>query len=80
MWTSENQALLFASMFWGGLLSTIPAGWLADRYGPKNLCLGSVMVNVIGTMITPFVAEHAGYLGLFAVRFVMGFGQVKLSC
>lgn len=75
VWTSDQQAMLFAAIFWGGLISGFPAGWLADRYGPKNLVLLSVLSNILGSVLSPVSADRGGYAALFVVRFIMGVGQ-----
>ncbi len=69
--------MIFAAIFWGGLISSVPAGWLADRYGPKNMILFSVLSNIVGSLLTPVAVTRGGHVALFVVRFIMGVGQVK---
>ena len=60
---------------WGGLFSCFPAGWLSDRYGPKNLLFLNLLVNLAGVALTPLTAVKTGYIGMFALRCIIGAGQ-----
>ncbi len=79
VWNSDQQGLVFSALGWGGMLSAIPSGWLADRYGPKNLLFANGVVNVIGVLLTPITALRGGFLALFVLRFIIGAGQVSAS-
>ncbi len=79
VWSGVEQAFLFSAIFWGGLLSGFPAGWLADRYGPKILCFAGVAVCMVSTLLTPVTSTQLGHVWLFVLRFIMGIGQVTAS-
>jgi hypothetical protein len=76
IWTSRQISFIFSAIFWGGLLTGIFSGWLADRYGPKNILLVACFVHVLGSFLTPIVAMHTGFYGMIITRFIMGLGQV----
>lgn len=69
---------MFSAFFIGGLITTLPAGWLADRYDPKTLVTVSITLSTLGCFLSPITAQTGGYIGLVVLRFIMGlFGQVS---
>lgn len=74
-WTSQERAIIFASFYLGGFFATIATEPLNRLIGATRLVLYGAIVNVIGTFMTPFVAEQIGPYPLVGVRLVMGFGQ-----
>uniref|UniRef100_A0A914UR20 Major facilitator superfamily (MFS) profile domain-containing protein n=1 Tax=Plectus sambesii TaxID=2011161 RepID=A0A914UR20_9BILA len=80
-WTSTQISLIFSAIFWGGLVTGVFSGWLADRYGPKNILLAACVVHVIGSFLTPTIAVRVGFYGMVGIRFIMGLGQgVTIPC
>lgn len=72
--------MVIAAMNWGGILTVIPAGFLADRYSPKLIVTASLSLSFIGCMLTHVTAIYLKLWGIFVVRFLMGLmGQVR-SC
>lgn len=68
---------MFSALFIGGLLATLPAGWLADRYDPKTLVSVGILATTVGCFLSPVTAQKGGYVGLIVLRLLMGlFGQV----
>ena len=68
--------LVLASFFYGYIVTQIPGGMLAEKYGGKWVfglgCLGTTIL----TLVTPIAAYHS--LGmLLAVRVLEGFGEVQ---
>ena len=55
-WSSSEQAVVHSAFFWGGLASSVPGGWLTDRYGSRNLMALGILLNSMGAMATPAVA------------------------
>ena len=51
------------------------AALLIDWLGATRVVLAGAIVNVIGTLLTPFVAQNLGPYVLLIVRFFMGAGQ-----
>ena len=63
------------AFFYGYLITQIPGGWLAERYGGKMVFgIGIVMTSVL-TLVTPLAAESSVWL-LVAVRAAEGFFEV----
>jgi len=64
----------FISMAWSTnlLIAALCAplgGWLADRYGPKNVLLISAMIGALGTGTVVFFGQHE-------IVFFMGYGVI----
>lgn len=74
-WDSETQGWILGSFFYGYILTQIPGGYLAGRFGPKWLMGFGILGTVVFTLLTPVAADlGAGYL--IAVRALEGIGEV----
>ncbi|XP_030603237.1 sialin [Archocentrus centrarchus] len=73
-WDSETQGWILSSFFYGYIVTQVPGGYLAGRFGPKWLMGLGILGTVIFTLITPVAADlGAGYL--IAVRVLEGIGE-----
>ncbi|XP_002966917.2 probable anion transporter 3, chloroplastic [Selaginella moellendorffii] len=73
-WSSGFAGIIQSSFLWGYLLSPIPGGALADRFGGKSVMGWGVFFWSIATLITPWAASRS--LGLLlAVRVFMGLAE-----
>ncbi|KAF3708010.1 Sialin Membrane glycoprotein SP55 [Channa argus] len=73
-WSSETQGWILGSFFYGYILTQIPGGYLAGRFGPKWLMGFGILGTVVFTLLTPLAADlGAGYL--IAVRALEGVGE-----
>lgn len=76
-WDSETQGWILGSFFYGYILTQVPGGYLARRYGAKWLLGLGILGTVIFTLLTPLAADMgAGYL--IAVRILEGIGEVPM--
>lgn len=74
-WDSETQGWILGSFFYGYIVTQIPGGYMARKYGAKWLLGFGMLGTVIFTLITPVAADlGAGYL--IAVRVLEGIGEV----
>jgi len=64
-------------IFWATLVTGLPGGYLADRYGPKKLLILSMFLHIIGTIVFPYSALNAPYYVTLSLRFVFGLGLVS---
>lgn len=56
-WSQELQGVILSSFYWGYVLTHIPGGILADKFGGKyTLCLG-ILSTAFFTLLTPVVIE-----------------------
>ncbi|WP_322103162.1 MFS transporter [Paraburkholderia sp. J41] len=70
--TGVVTGFLLAAFFWGYVVMQIPGGWLANRFGPKWVIVGSLTVVGI-TGIASGLATT--YDHIVAIRFVMGVAE-----
>ncbi|XP_055769141.1 sialin-like [Salvelinus fontinalis] len=56
-WDSETQGWILGSFFYGYILTQIPGGYLASKYGAKWLLGLGILGTVIFTLLTPMAAE-----------------------
>ncbi|XP_071385715.1 sialin isoform X2 [Centroberyx affinis] len=73
-WDSETQGWILGSFFYGYIVTQIPGGYLASRFGAKWLMGFGILCTVIFTLLTPVAADlGAGYL--IATRVLEGIGE-----
>lgn len=77
-WSPKEQGIILGSFFWGYVLTQMPGGILAHRYGGKwPLGLGLFLAG-LATVLTPLAARTHMYALCF-VRFVCGLGEVSVG-
>ncbi|KAL0109228.1 hypothetical protein PUN28_014367 [Cardiocondyla obscurior] len=73
VWNELIQGLILSSYFWGYTVSMLPGGRLAELWSAKWLMNGSILLNLIASILTPVAARI--HYGLFIVmRFLQGIG------
>ncbi|KAI4903222.1 hypothetical protein NFI96_021620 [Prochilodus magdalenae] len=75
-WDSETQGWILSSFFYGYIITQIPGGYLARRYGAKWLMGCGLLGTAVFTLVTP-VAAHMGAGYLIAVRVLEGIGEMR---
>jgi len=70
-WDSATQGLVLASFFYGYILTQIPGGYLATKYGGKRVFLWGITATAVITIFTPLLAKQSTGL-LVAARVVAG--------
>lgn len=73
-WDSSTQAVILGSFFYGYVVTQIPGGILAEKYGAKWLFGIGVLVTSFFTLLTPFAAWMGVHYLVF-VRFIEGLGE-----
>ncbi|XP_028401386.1 sialin-like [Dendronephthya gigantea] len=73
-WNTNLQGLILSSFFFGYITTQIPGGFLASKYGGKNLFGGGILIASILTMLTP-VATRRSVSWLIALRVLEGIAQ-----
>lgn len=74
-WDGETVGIILSSFFWGYLITHLPGGILAEKWGGKYLLSLGILSTAFFTLISP-VAAKAGSGWLIAVRVLMGLGEV----
>lgn len=73
-WSQTTVGIIQSSFFWGYVLTQIPGGYLADRYGGKQVLAAGVIVWSAMTLLTPMAAStNLGVLLLS--RALLGVGE-----
>ncbi|KAL3982954.1 Major Facilitator Superfamily protein [Acanthocheilonema viteae] len=81
LWTSEEQAWIFAAFYVGGLIVLFPGSYLCDWIGPAHTVQSGAIINIIGSITTPYISRKVGVMGIIVIRFLMGCGQgVLMPC
>nr|XP_057914003.1 sialin [Doryrhamphus excisus] len=73
-WDTETQGWILGSFFYGYILTQIPGGYLAGRFGSKWLLGFGILVTVVFTLLTPLAAD-LGASYLIGVRILEGIGE-----
>ncbi|XP_003398669.1 putative inorganic phosphate cotransporter isoform X2 [Bombus terrestris] len=74
VWDSTKQGYLLSSFFYGYVLTQIPFGILAKRYGSKYFLGVGMLINSLFGLLVPMSARF-GYYYLMGVRFIQGLGE-----
>src|SRR3984893_4177676 len=69
--------LLSTALLVGYTLFQTPAGWLADRFGPRRVLTGSVLWWGVFTAMTAAIPTSivSPFAALIGVRFLLGAGE-----
>lgn len=74
-WSQATQGLLLSSFYYGYVITHIPGGILAQKFGGKwTLSLG-LLLAAVATALTPLAVSWGGAPALFAIRVVQGLGE-----
>ena len=68
--------LVLGSFFFGYIITQIPGGYMASRYGGKNLFGCGILFSSLLTLLTPVATKSSVFL-LIALRSFEGIFQVK---
>ncbi|XP_016944953.2 putative inorganic phosphate cotransporter [Drosophila suzukii] len=74
-WSEEKQGLILASFYIGYIVTHLPGGILADKFGGKwTLSLG-IFFTAVFTVLTPVCIVYGGADALIVLRVFMGLGE-----
>ncbi|CAG9863086.1 unnamed protein product [Phyllotreta striolata] len=76
-WDETTKGLILSSFFWGYIVTHIPGGILAEKFGGKySLGLG-ILSTAIFTLLTPWIitSTNGNWKVLVAVRVLVGLGE-----
>ena len=66
-WDREQQGTILGAFFWGYVITQIPGGVLAERFGGKLVFGLGILVTSVFTILTP-LAARGGYAMLIICR------------
>uniref|UniRef100_A0A6P7G0X8 Inorganic phosphate cotransporter isoform X1 n=1 Tax=Diabrotica virgifera virgifera TaxID=50390 RepID=A0A6P7G0X8_DIAVI len=76
-WDETTKGLILSSFFWGYVVTHLPGGVLAEKFGGKySLGLG-ILSTAVFTLLTPWVIRttNGNWKVLVALRVIMGLGE-----
>lgn len=74
-WSQEMQGIILSSFYWGYVITHLPGGLLAEKFGGKwTLGLG-ILSTAIFTLLTPLAVDMGGANALIILRVLMGLGE-----
>ncbi|KAK3802945.1 hypothetical protein RRG08_051701 [Elysia crispata] len=73
-WDEQTQGNILGAFFYGYMVSQIPGGWLATRFGGKKIFGLGVFCTAVLSLLTPLAARTSLYL-LVALRVTCGLVQ-----
>ena len=78
MWQKHIQGHILGAFFYGYLISQIPGGILAERYGGKWVLAVFVCLSTASTLLTP-LAARLSFIPLIILRILCGIGSVRCT-
>ncbi|XP_054290224.1 putative inorganic phosphate cotransporter isoform X2 [Macrosteles quadrilineatus] len=74
-WDNALQGIILGSFFWGYMMTQIPAGQLARRFGPKYLLAGAMLLCSVSTILSPYIATNYSWVFFCFTRVLQGLSQ-----
>uniref|UniRef100_A0AAG5DLK9 Putative inorganic phosphate cotransporter n=1 Tax=Anopheles atroparvus TaxID=41427 RepID=A0AAG5DLK9_ANOAO len=75
IWSTSMQGYILSSFFYGYVITQIPFGLLAKRYGAMRFLGWGMLLNSVFAFLVPLAARQGGAGWLIAVRFIQGLGE-----
>lgn len=71
--------MILSSFYWGYVLTHIPGGILAEKFGGKYTLALGILSTSIFTMLIPLVvvATDGNWVWVTVFRVIVGFGEVR---
>lgn len=74
VWDKTTQGHILGAYFYGYLVSQVPGGLLAERYGGKWVFVASMTLSTIATLLSPIGAE-THFVFFVVLRILAGLGS-----
>ncbi|CAA9994484.1 unnamed protein product [Nesidiocoris tenuis] len=74
-WTEMQQGIILSSFFWGYVLTPIAGGLMSEAYGAKPVLSVGVACTSLATFLTPLFVHVWDWVGLIAMRVIIGLSQ-----
>ncbi|XP_017480484.1 PREDICTED: putative inorganic phosphate cotransporter, partial [Rhagoletis zephyria] len=74
-WNEKTKSLLLSSFFWGYVITQVPGGALARKFGGKTTLLFGVLICSILAVLTPICARIGDWQLVCALRVAQGLCQ-----
>lgn len=60
-WDEKTKSLVLSSFFWGYVVTQVPAGQLAQKFGAKRILMWSMLLCAALTLLTPLSITYGGW-------------------
>ena len=83
--STHSMGWIFSAFLLGYSIFQVPGGWMGDRFGPKNILTGAILLWSIFTAMTGLMPDLIGgkWIGvagaLIFARFLVGVGEAATS-
>ncbi|XP_067632683.1 putative inorganic phosphate cotransporter [Eurosta solidaginis] len=74
-WHEKAKSVILSSFFWGYILTQVPGGALAKKYGGKMVLFYGISICSVLTILTPICAKIGGWQLVCALRVIQGLSQ-----
>lgn len=74
-WDQEMQGIILSSFFWGYVITHLPGGVLAEKFGGKYTLGLGILSTALFTLATPIAVVWGGPWALVVLRMLMGLGE-----
>ncbi|XP_055837631.1 putative inorganic phosphate cotransporter [Episyrphus balteatus] len=74
-WSEKTKSLILSSFFWGYVITQVPAGQLAQRYGAKLVLFWGITICSVLAILTPVCARLGGSPLVCTLRVIQGLCQ-----
>ncbi|KAF5270577.1 hypothetical protein FQR65_LT05475 [Abscondita terminalis] len=74
-WNEKIQGLVLSSFYWGYVLTHLPGGVIAEKFGGKYTVGLSVFSTALFTLVTPAVVKAGDWQWLIVLRIFVGLGE-----
>uniref|UniRef100_T1GQ49 Major facilitator superfamily (MFS) profile domain-containing protein n=1 Tax=Megaselia scalaris TaxID=36166 RepID=T1GQ49_MEGSC len=74
-WNEQTKSLLLSSFFWGYIITQVPGGSIAQKYGAKYCLFTGVLLCSLLNILTPYFADIGDWPLVCALRVVQGLCQ-----
>lgn len=71
----QIQGLILSSFYWGYIVTHLPGGMIADKYGGKYTLGVGILLTAIFTLLTPLAVYWGDSDALIILRILMGLGE-----
>ncbi len=76
-WDAQEQGIILGAFYYGFIVTPLPGGFLAERYGAKWVVFSSLLLASICSLLSPPAAIYGGKPALIAVKVLQGLFQVQ---
>jgi ACS family sodium-dependent inorganic phosphate cotransporter len=67
--------LILSSFYWGYVLTHLPGGIVAEKYGGKHTLGFGILLTSVFTVLTPIAVNWGDSIALIILRILMGLGE-----